>query len=187
MQVVDPLSKAKFRAALREEAETLAALHVTTWQQAYVGLLPADYLSSLVPSQRLSTWEQLLADDERVATFVAEVDGKPVGFSCGGTSNDEDAKATTGELWSIYLLREFWNKGIGKELHDILIEELTGRGFVEATLWVMESNDRTRRWYERKGWLLDGTRKTAELWGATVPEVRYRKKLQAQELGGGES
>lgn len=80
-------------------------------------------------------------------------------------------------MWSIYLLQEFWGRGIGKQLHDALLKEFLKRGFTEATLWVMDSNDRTRRWYARQGWTEDGSRKEAEVWGARVLEVRYRKPL----------
>jgi RimJ/RimL family protein N-acetyltransferase len=164
------------RHALPEEAEALAALHVRTWQEAYAGLMPDDYLRSLTPSERLPMWERILGS-ERVAVFVVELDGELIGFSCGGTSNDEDAEPTTGEMWSIYLLREFWGKAIGKELHDTLLAHFRGWGFQKATLWVLESNDRTRRWYERQGWEHDGSQKTAELWGTTISEVRYWKQL----------
>lgn len=165
------------RRALPEEAEHLADLHVQTWQQAYATLLPEQYLRSLTASQRLPMWQQLLGSPDRVAIFLAVVEESVVGFSCGGVSNDEDARSTTGEIWSIYLLREFWDKGIGKELHDVLLEEAQKRGFDEATLWVMESNDRTRRWYERQGWTLDGSQKTVELWETEISEIRYRKAI----------
>lgn len=166
------------RPAVPEEAQTLAALHVRTWQEAYAALLPEEYLRSLTPSQRLPMWQLILDSPDRVAIFVAVVEDKLVGFSCGGVSNDNDAGASTGEMWSIYLLQEFWNKGIGRELHDFLIEELAKRGFEDAALWVMESNERTRRWYERQGWTLDGSQRTVELWGTMVPEVRYGRPLR---------
>jgi hypothetical protein len=47
-------------------------------------------------------------------------------------------------------------------------------------LWVMESNARTRRWYERQGWSFDGRRRDAEVWGVTITEVRYRTTLHAR-------
>lgn len=169
------------RTALPEEAEALADLHVRTWQQAYIGMLPDEYLRSLTFSERLPMWQRILSSSDRVVVFVADYEGKPIGFSCGGISNDEDAGPTIGEMWSIYLLREFWGKGIGKELHDRLLEELRGREFDELTLWVMESNDRTRRWYERQGWTQDGSQKTADLWGASILEVRYRKRLKVKD------
>ncbi|MBW3587915.1 MAG: GNAT family N-acetyltransferase [Actinobacteria bacterium] len=165
------------RPARKSEAEQLAELHVKTWQQAYAGLLPDQYLASLESSQRLPMWQHLLASPERVAIFVAESDSRPIGFSCGGGPSEPASTEGVAELWSIYLLKEFWDKGIGKRLHDALLDELKSRAFREVFLWVMESNARTREWYERQGWTLDGGRKTDELWGATITEVRYRKDL----------
>ena len=175
------VASTKVRSATPDEAEKLASLHVTTWQQAYAELLPNEYLLSLTPAQRLPMWQQLLNSPERVAIFVADHEGNPIGFSCGGISNDEDAGSSTGEMWSIYLLREFWSKGIGSDLHDVLLEELKRRGFDEATLWVMESNERTRRWYERQGWTTDGSQKSDELGGAAISEVRYRRPLEVND------
>jgi ribosomal protein S18 acetylase RimI-like enzyme len=162
------------------DAERLAELHVTTWQQAYAGLLPEDYLLSLSASQRLPMWQQLLDSGDRAAIFVADFEEKPIGFASGGGSNDEGISAETGEMWTLYLLHQFWGQGIGRQLHDTLLAELERQGFVEATLWVLESNERTRRWYEKRGWKLDGSRKATELWGAQITEVRYRKMLGTQ-------
>lgn len=167
----------RVRQAFKSEAEELAELHVQTWQEAYAGLLPDQYLASLESSQRLPIWQRLLASPERVAIFVAESDNRPIGFSCGGVPSELDSTDGVAELWSIYLLKHFWDKGIGKRLHDALLDELRTRGFREVFLWVMEPNARTREWYDRQGWTLDGGRKTDELWGATITDVRYRKDL----------
>ena len=169
------------RPASSEEIEALAALHVRTWQEAYAGLMPDEYLRTLKPSDRLPVWKRLFADD-RVTVFVVESDGELIGFSCGGPSDNEDADATTGELWSIYLLKQYWGKGIGKQLHDTLIDHLRDCGFQKLTLWVLEANKRTRRWYERQGWELEGSRKTDERFGPrgaplSLSEVRYAKEL----------
>jgi hypothetical protein len=44
-----------------------------------------------------------------------------------------------------------------------------------VTLWVLEANDRARRFYEIAGFLPDGSRKPADLpGGVRLPELRYR-------------
>lgn len=171
-------TKVTIRPARRDEAEQLAALHVRTWQEAYADLLPDGYLQSFQASQRLPMWRQLLASPERVTIFVAEADKRLIGFSCGGVPSAPGSLAGVAELWSIYLVKEFWEQGIGKRLHEALLEELVDRGFHEVFLWVMETNTRTRDWYDRQGWILDGGRKTDELWGSTVSEVRYQRDLR---------
>ncbi len=131
MKAADSASRSleSVRPARPDESKLLASLHVATWQQAYEGLLPAEYLASLTPDQRLPMWEHLLPSPEKVAIFVADSDGEPIGFSCGGISNDQDAETTTGELWSIYLLRDFWNLGIGKQLQTCCSRSLRGVAF----------------------------------------------------------
>ena len=172
------------RRAQPSDAERLADLHVTTWQQAYAGLMPADYLRSLSASQRLPMWQQLLGgSDERVAVFVADYEEKPIGFASGGRSTEQGTPTETGEVWALYLLRQFWGQGIGRQLHDTLLGQLVQLGFVEAVLWVLEANERTRRWYVKRGWQLDGRQKAAELWGAQITEVRYERKLATGGVG----
>ena len=49
------------------------------------------------------------------------------------------------------------------------------RGATSLTLWVLEANQAARRFYERRGFVADGTRKTDEASGQA--EIRYGKVL----------
>ena len=44
---------------------------------------------------------------------------------------------------------------------------------------MLEANRRARRFYEIAGWRMDGARKTFDIAGREIPEVRYRKALAA--------
>ena len=50
-------------------------------------------------------------------------------------------------------------------------------GFGEAILWVLEGNERGERFYRAAGWEHDGGSKLDKFQGATVTELRYRKRL----------
>jgi RimJ/RimL family protein N-acetyltransferase len=50
-------------------------------------------------------------------------------------------------------------------------------GFREVTLWVLEGNDRARRFYERWRFEPDGSTKTDERFGFPISEIRYRRSL----------
>jgi hypothetical protein len=52
---------ATIRRATINDAARIAETHVRSWQSAYHGLIPQDYLDSLDPAQRLTWWEQVLA------------------------------------------------------------------------------------------------------------------------------
>jgi Acetyltransferase (GNAT) family. len=58
---------------------------------------------------------------------------------------------------------------------------LTDSGCREAILWVLESNQRARRFYEAAGWRADGGHKIDESYGFPMSLVRYRRRLDQPE------
>lgn len=60
---------------------------------------------------------------------------------------------------------------------DTTFATLDETGFEEATLWVLDTNDPARRFYEATGWLADGTTRRVELGGLPLDEVRYRRQV----------
>lgn len=152
--------------------------HVRSWQAAYKGLVPQHYLDGLDPVQRVQVWARQLSEGHQVgqAVLVAEADDEVVGFVSVGPSRDDDANGQ-GEVWAIYLLPDFWGQGVGKALMRAGSESLRGFGFTEATLWVLGTNERARRFYEAVGWAPDGASKRDDSRGFPITEVRYRHRL----------
>ncbi len=158
------------RPARPEDAAAIAAVHVRTWQAAYDHVFGAERLAVLDEQlpRRVERWEQLLRDEGGV--WVAEEEGRIVGFVGWGVSRDE---AGEGELYSIYVLPEAWGSGAGPALMAVAREELLA-AYPVSILWVLDDNPRARRFYEREGWVADGGRKTDTFLGVEVTEVRYR-------------
>lgn len=173
------MSTIEVRPATEADAADVAHVHVTTWQQAYDGLLPATLLDNLSVEQRTHWWAEFLADvPARNTVLVAVVDGRVVGFVGVCPTRDEDLDPyTTGEVAAIYLLRPWWDRGIGAQLITAAEEALVGHGFTDATLWALADNDRARTFYERRGWVPDGGERTEDLHGRLVPELRYWRSL----------
>ena len=159
-----------------EDAYVIAKLHVATWQAAYRGLLPDDYLDSLSINARVRSWTQRLRTGSRV--LLAEREARLVGFVSYGSSRDEDAAEEVGELYAIYVQPQAWGTGVGRALHDAAVGSLSAGGLEAATLWVLDSNERARGFYAGQGWRPDGRVKTDERPGATLTEVRYRRHLR---------
>jgi len=61
-----------------------------------------------------------------------------------------------GWLEQLYVLPEFWGTGVGPALHDAAVERRGTAGDRALRLWTLEANERSRRFYERRGWRLDG-------------------------------
>jgi GNAT superfamily N-acetyltransferase len=165
------------RRATVTDAPDLGRLHVRAWQAAYRGQMPDDYLDGLSAEERAAGWRRALGRDrDRDPVLVAERADRVVGFAVVGPARDP---AAAGELYAINVDPDHWGTGAGRALLEAAQLELTRLGYGEAVLWVLPGNHRARRFYEVAGWASDGARRTSEVWGAVVDEVRYRRPLQA--------
>lgn len=157
----------------------IGLVHVRSWQVTYRGSFPQEFLDRLDPVQRGDRWRQFLeqgpGDSESV--LVADVGRSVVGFANLGPSRDEHANGV-GELRAIYLLPEYWGKGVGRDLMTAVLGTLADLGFEQATLWVLDRNTRARRFYEAAGWEADGATKCDRSQGFPIAEVRYRHRLR---------
>ncbi len=157
------------------DAAAIARVHVDSWRVAYRDHLPAELLASLSVEQRQAGWEELLGNPES-PTLVAELDGEVVGFAGVGPSRDEQGVA---ELYAIYLDPQRYGTGVGRALMDAALARLRELGYGEATLWVLDGNERAERFYRIAGWRKDeGALKTEDWRGTTIREVRYRRLLE---------
>jgi GNAT superfamily N-acetyltransferase len=160
------------RAAVPDDAATIAKLHVDSWRWAYRGLLADDVLDGLRVEDRAAIWTELLVDPD-VSVVVAEREGILAGFASGCRTRDDDATSETGEVATIYLAESSAGSGLGAELFGRIQAELRSRGFTRASLWVLEANARARRFYEREGWRWDGARSDHQIQCDRQPIVRY--------------
>jgi ribosomal protein S18 acetylase RimI-like enzyme len=164
-----------YRSAAVADAGGIAAVHVRTWQVAYRGQVPGDYLDALSVPDRAERWRQLLgALEPPEAVLVAEDEGAVVGFASTLASRDEDAAHLTGELAALYVSPSCWDRGVGQELLGRAVAHLARAGFTTATLWVLETNARARRFYAAAGWSPDGRGQLTRIGNADLAELRYR-------------
>ena len=171
------------RPATVDDARAIAEVHVASWQAAYRGLLPQEYLDGISVEQRAARRRESLANGHGT-TLVAVDSGTVVGFAVTGRSRDEDADDSVGELYALYLRPDVWGVGAGAQLHDAALRSLAGFG--SNTLWVLDTNARARRFYERHGWQPDGVTKLDDRMGVDLSEVRYRHTPQIRPSGADE-
>lgn len=165
------------------DARMIGLIHVRSWQSAYRGKMPQDHLDSLDPADRAGEWRRTLEtiDRSRADILVAESDAGVVGFAGYGPSRDADADpGHTAQLTVIYLLPQTWGTGTGRELMAAAVGGLAALDYAEATLWVLDSNDRARRFYAKAGWAEDGVTRVDDSLGISLNEVRYRLQLRSR-------
>ncbi len=150
------------------DADDLARLHVATWRETYVGLLPAGYLGAMDVKRHARRWRsQLAASAKPAPVLVAEQRGGLVGYCAGGRARDEDA-----EVFTLYVLRRAQGGGLGAELLQAMARVLRADGARSLHLWVLASNVRAKAFYEHLGGVADRTRPVAG-WGGGLQETRY--------------
>lgn len=137
-----------------EDAARIAVVHVRSWQAAYKGLLPQEYPDGLDPVRRADGWKRNLNQpaSSRDATLVIDSGEVLPGSANAGPTRDEDENSErAGEVRAIYLLPEAWGKGLGRQLMSAALKHLADVGFQQASLWVLDSDIRARRFYEAGG------------------------------------
>lgn len=161
-----------------DDAAAIARVHVASWRWAYRGHLPDETLDALDVAEREAGWLGVLAsDDARDRVLVAEGAEGIIGFASVGGTRDDDAADGTGELYAIYLAEDATGTGLGRTLLARSTQALRDARFSRASLWVLETNDRARAFYEREGWTWDGTRSTHQVECSNLPIVRYVRGL----------
>jgi L-amino acid N-acyltransferase YncA len=174
--VIETNTARRIRRATAADARGIAEVHVGSWRHAYRGLLPDGFLDRLSVEEREASWREAFRD-RGAAVFVAEEEGRVIGFASFGPSRDGDAGPEVGEIPAIYVDPTVVGAGVGRALLDAAIEAMREAGYRRATLWVLEANAHARRFYERAGWRWDGTVSRHDFDCANEPVVRYAVEL----------
>lgn len=166
------------RPARLADLEALTRMHLAAFRAGHEAAVAPATLDELTPERMRERWEQrLTAPGAGSVLLVAEGAGRLVGTAGSGPPRDDDVdRATTGELYSLYVDPRDWGAGHGAVLHDAALAHLRGGGFGAAVLWVMEANPRARRFYAARGWSTEGARREWE--GAWM--VRLSRALAGQ-------
>jgi GNAT superfamily N-acetyltransferase len=163
------------RLATIEDAETVAAIHVRTWQIAYEGTIPAQHLASLSIQERANLWRRVISERHSTVLLAVASHGE-TGFISFGPSRDKDGNEKA-EIYAIYVLPKFWHQGIGGELLEGAERRIKDNQFIAVTLWVLEKNALARQFYEVRGYGLDAARKDETIGGVLLTELRYEKRM----------
>ncbi len=157
------------------DAEAIAHVHVASWRTTYSGIVSEEYLETLNEAERVLSWREWLTLDAPV--FVAELEGKVVGFIGGGPIR-EPLSGYDAELYAIYLLQHSQKRGIGTALLQALAGSLHAGGFRSMAAWVLAGNASTS-FYQKSGALPLGS-KEVEIGGVMLPVLAYGwPRLQA--------
>ncbi|MFO1127332.1 MAG: N-acetyltransferase [Rhodospirillales bacterium] len=160
------------RPARPSDAEAIAEVHIEAWRSAYPGLVPTVVLVRLSKRAQTREWAQQIARRGYPAgVLVADLAGRGViGFGSSGRARPTSL-AWAAEIYTLYVLPEYQDCGIGRALLLGLFQGLADRGLTSALVWVLKDNP-ARFFYEAMG-----GRRVAErdehLWNTIVPQAAY--------------
>lgn len=148
---------AHIREATPADAEAVARLHVESWQSAYRGVLSDEYLEKHAHRERKAAWQERFSKDFQKPIFVrvAELAGELVGFVCVFPEEDP---VYGSYLDNLHVVPRLTGRGLGRKLLSAAAERLAADGSrVGLYLWVIEQNEKARRFYEKAGAEVVGT------------------------------
>ena len=128
------------------DAHSISRVYVQTWRDTYLSVVPYGYLLEMSESRHE---KEFLNDiySKQVISFVAEDAGKIIGFTTGGRERYGD-KIYSGEIYTLYVLKNFQGQGIGTELVSALARQLTETGIYSMLVRVLKLNP-YRKFYRK--------------------------------------
>ena len=159
------------RPAVIEDATAISVVHINTWKTTYRGMVPDYVIDGLDYVKNNRRWHQTLSQNSNSRTFVAvSDDGKIMGFSTAGPNRNQQYKFD-GELYAIYILKQFQGQGVGRAIVTEVAKWLYSQGHRSMILWVLKDNP-AKNFYEAMGGKYINTEKV-EIGNAMLDELSY--------------
>ncbi len=155
------------------DAYRIAQVEIEVWRDAYPDLLPAEYLVDRLDITRMAAlWGRRLGGQKfrnhcRVA--IDATDGI-VGFVTFGPARERDVPSD-GEIYELYVLTDYQNRGLGRRLCAEAAGALRRHGAGSLVVEVIEGNP-ARFFYEALGAKI-AARETRPFAGLRLPSLLY--------------
>ncbi|MGO1235225.1 MAG: GNAT family N-acetyltransferase [Microbacterium gubbeenense] len=151
------------------DAADMGRVHAQVWHETYDGMISSAALEAVSPKRLADLWSNYSDRGEDHRHAAALVDGHIVGFAASGPARDDDAPAPR-ELYFVFLLDSWHRKGVGRKLFDAVVDEgepLYG--------WIAENYPGGTGFYEKRGFTIDGTKRTEPFLGEELTEIRFSR------------
>ena len=103
----------EIRAAMPEDAQQCARIHICSWDFAYKDYVPLDIIKEH-NARRPAMWKKLLAENQDVH-YIITLDHQAIGIITINPQNESDLPDTVYELSGLYFDPDFVGKGLGEE------------------------------------------------------------------------
>jgi GNAT superfamily N-acetyltransferase len=170
------LKEEKFhiRAGTLVDVQAISKAYAESWKTTYEGLVPEVFVKGMTVEAAVKIFTDSLQPNQySYFLYVAETsEGRIVGFADGGKERSHP-ESGMGELYAIYLLKEFQGQGMGKGLFQAGVQSLIRSGMTNMIVWVLEQSP-YRKFYESMGGKLEPGIKRLDVVDQQIRLVPYR-------------
>lgn len=156
------------RKALPADVDAIAIVHLEVWRETYQNFIEKSDIAKISLSDRINLRKKILTENvgvHLVVTYhdriIGFYDAGPLRFHKNQQLSEEQVKNRNelGEVYAIYLLKEYQNIHLGSDLFQAGKLALNKLGLIPFIAWVLKDNYRAIKFYERQnGKLVDETK-----------------------------
>ena len=164
----------RIRPGTTADIEEISRVYAQAWRETYQGLAPEPFINGMTAGAAAQIFRDSLPSDTHSYFFhVAEASQRRlVGFADGGKERSHPENGV-GELYAIYILKEFQKQGTGRLLFEGAVESLLKSGLNSMVVWVLEVSP-YRKFYESLHGILEPGQKFLDVAGTKMALVSYR-------------
>jgi ribosomal protein S18 acetylase RimI-like enzyme len=164
------------RAASTKDVEAIAKIHVDSWEAAFEGLMPEQYIADFSLEKRINEWRSII-DNKKEVVLVVERSNQVIGFL--SYTNNENRLPKSILLSKLYISPSVYQKGLGTLLLTQLFSTLTGYAIEQVSLYVLDSNISAINFYKKHGFEETGDAVKEDFEGQTITDIEMIKKMAA--------
>ena len=141
------------------------------WNETYRGIVDDEFIDNMSNNieERIKIQTENFYDDNSYAYLLLK-NNEIIGYVSVGKSRDDDYPLS-GELFSLYLLKEYHGNGYGKLLFNYGLKKLKELGYDDFIIGCLDKN-KTNDFYKYKGYVEYGESETFK-----YRQLKFRKEL----------
>ncbi|HEV2968790.1 MAG TPA: GNAT family N-acetyltransferase [Pirellulales bacterium] len=128
------------RSAVEEDAEAIASCHIAAWRDTYRPIVAEEYLNNLSLETHTAKWTTKIQQPQCHTLVAAHEQVQVVGFINGGPERTGRTDFG-GEIYSIYILKDWRRQGIGRRLLGRFATALLETQITSLIVWALQGNE----------------------------------------------
>lgn len=127
------------RKAKKEDSENIIDVNIKTWLDTYKGIVADEFLKNKINTRQISIDKCRNTVEKDNNVYVAILDNKLVGIVSFGKSKI-DKYYKYGEIYSLYVLKDYQRRGIGKAIFFNGINDLKEQQYKNILVSCIKQN-----------------------------------------------